>query len=1188
MKAKVYVAPHFHCDPVWLGDQNTCIWRSMMNSDEFVECCLEDPLYHAVLTEVDYLKPYVDYMLDRRNALKVLIAEGRIETAGSYSEPNEVSLGLEAIIRNLALGKTFHEEQLGDKPTVYQPHDVFGHCRRIAQLLKGFGFRGMVYTKGNPPAFIDYPFPRLFRYLSPDGSELILKREPYHPLTFVGGLEQAIEHCKQHQKEEAAAGVPTDLLMIGSDFEPPREWLTGNLKYLAEQDPPIVISVPGKYFDAIHHAVDHEGLELPLTSRDIHHYHIGTSVSRSNLKLGNRLGENRVYQAEAFASIASLMGADYPHLALDKAWRQLAFVHHHDSITGTQSDRPFLDLLSSYRESLELSSEVLENACRFIASKAETRMADSDAQALVVFNALPRKRSGPCELTVEGEFGDLDVFESSGRIVPHQVFHRDIHGVTIRFWAEDVPALGYKSYYYQTKEPRTHEPRLDCETTIENEFFRITVDPARGGGIVSLWDKQEGRELIQSTSKCLGNDIALLIEGPGVEPSWEFHTTGEKHFASEAPAQVTRLTGTVAQKLIIESTLAEKHELVREIALYEGCRTIEFETRLVNYQTTCPPENNGAGEDPRRDFVLACFPLELEGTTPVYDDRNTLLARKRSRKQLEFDTSQWKMYSGCAVYSASHFAGLGSCVTLDFGEGGSFPLGLGAVITADSEGGRVLGERLIKAFNPHGITLTQFTPEQDFNADTFYQTFRLAAGLEGENSYLERLRRDNPAAAERLAKQLGAQGYCWVAVLDQDVPQGAGNADDWNHGKVSAATVPWSMDPLPVLVLVAKDEASLEAALAELELDLADAKIELPKEANFSGLWNEVPGYTAAVINNGNLGMSVEAGDLVTLALFHVAAWSNRYFADVFVDEMGTRVFRYALHCAPGGVRDSGLLEAAESFQHDLLPFAVDQHRGDLPKEKALMQVEPTSVALVTLKAPGYPVMAGQSKQLEGPLTEVIIRLAEQNGRPTLAEVLLPAAPERVVLCDLAENELEELPAGSSKLEIPLVPNAIATVKLTFGNLPECENVTLGRLHEPCQPVCVRYWELNQGAAPIGNMPVALALFGPTATEHENVLQLGLANNYTDREVEAVVKLALPSGCFSEIKEVPFRLAPGETKVEEVVVKVRHSCPGGWIMAQVEHEGQLYQDYLEVHRPTRLAVAGLARRERHENHGGAA
>jgi hypothetical protein len=46
--------------------------------------------------------------------------------------------------------------------------------------------------------------------------------------------------------------------------------------------------------------------------------------------------ETALSEAERFGALACLAGAPFPHAAVDKDWRLLAFGAHHDGITGVE------------------------------------------------------------------------------------------------------------------------------------------------------------------------------------------------------------------------------------------------------------------------------------------------------------------------------------------------------------------------------------------------------------------------------------------------------------------------------------------------------------------------------------------------------------------------------------------------------------------------------------------------------------------------------------------------------------------------------------------------------------------------------------------------------------------------------------------------------------------------------------
>ena len=97
----------------------------------------------------------------------------------------------------------------------------------------------------------------------------------------------------------------------------------------------------------------------------------GKDVSYIDTKQAQRAIETAVAEAERLATLAWLAGAPYPHAALDKAWRLLAYGAHHDGITGVESDQVYLDLLGGWREAWELGSAARRDAVAYLARRAE-------------------------------------------------------------------------------------------------------------------------------------------------------------------------------------------------------------------------------------------------------------------------------------------------------------------------------------------------------------------------------------------------------------------------------------------------------------------------------------------------------------------------------------------------------------------------------------------------------------------------------------------------------------------------------------------------------------------------------------------------------------------------------------------------------------------------------------------------
>jgi len=364
MKEVTFYVPGFHSDAVWLEDQRDYAVSLLGALEQNLMICTQDKDYGVFLHELTYLKPYFDTHPAERELILKLIKEGRIGTGGSYNQPAEKLLGPEGLVRNILYGRLFDEKVLGDKPLIWTPWDVFGHCAQLSQILKKSRFIGCVWSKGIRG------FHPLFFHQSLDGSRLLYRRVSYSYSS--KDFNNLDKNLRLDRKELISFGLFFDLRLDCADFKPPTAWLAGECARLKKAG--IIVSGSGqrKFFQLALKQIKKKNLSLPVTARDMEYHHQGTALTRVDFKIANRLAENTLLSGEKFATLANLLGAKYPDKTLDKAWRQLLFAQHHDAISGPCCDRAYLDLISGYRESLELSSEVLRNSLDYIGEAIDT------------------------------------------------------------------------------------------------------------------------------------------------------------------------------------------------------------------------------------------------------------------------------------------------------------------------------------------------------------------------------------------------------------------------------------------------------------------------------------------------------------------------------------------------------------------------------------------------------------------------------------------------------------------------------------------------------------------------------------------------------------------------------------------------------------------------------------------------
>ncbi len=94
--------------------------------------------------------------------------------------------------------------------------------------------------------------------------------------------------------------------------------------------------------------------------------------------------------------------------------------------------------------------------------------------------------------------------DTTARIYEVQAFSKVSPKPKLLFMANDIPSLGYKTFYLA---PRVSPGHSAIAKNRDNPFYRIALAP---GGIRSIYDKQQKREMLD-TSKFLGGEVFTML-----------------------------------------------------------------------------------------------------------------------------------------------------------------------------------------------------------------------------------------------------------------------------------------------------------------------------------------------------------------------------------------------------------------------------------------------------------------------------------------------------------------------------------------------------------------------------------------------------------------------------------------------------------------------------------------------------
>ncbi|KPH97556.1 glycoside hydrolase family 38 [Actinobacteria bacterium OK074] len=1200
----MFMVSHFHYDPVWWNTQGayTETWdvaddpastglpartfdsrgqSGMSLVRAHCDLARRDPAYTFVLAEVDYLKPYWDAFPEERAFLRELLRTGRIEImGGTYNEPNTNLTGAEATVRNAVYGDGYQRGVMGGSPETAWQLDAFGHDPQFPGLMADAGISSSSWARGpfhqwgpTLSVFGEEPrdpermqFPAEFDWIAPSGRGLLTAYMVNHygagwvidnAPTLPQAEQAALKLFKGLKKVALTRNV---LLPVGGDYAPPCRWVMGihrdwNEKYVW---PRFVSGVPRDFFAAVRAELEAEGRRASPQTRDMNPVYTGKDVSYIDTKQAQRYGETLLADAEAWATLASLVtGHAYPDAALDKAWRQLIYGAHHDAITGSESDQVYIDLMTGWRELADLAEEVHADATQALAD----HVAPGDGTDLVVFNAATWERrdvltlDDPGLVPVDGDGSPLPaVREADGRL---------------RVVVPEAPGLGLKAF--SLAEGSAPQWARGEGVTIRNAFYEITVDPARGGGVSSLRSLTENRELLRAGD--IGNELVVQEEYPRHprfgEGPWHLTPTGTTAARSRDVRADVRVEHSPAGARITVTADLGVFRYTQRLTLWTGVDRLDVATTIDGY--------DGADR-----LVRVRWPCDVRGGLPVHEVADAVIGRGFGFVEVDSEQFPWTLDN-----PANTWFGLGSTARVEISDESGRVLGHRAVGVAEliytswDEAG-ALGVPLAAALVRAGVTATSTIaggPRYgDLEIDSNLPDLRIAVGTPERNAVVAEALGWDPAADRELRRQLAARGVAAVWVAPR-----ASLREEWVPGADLR-----DLEKLPLLVVAgtrAEDDAkAVDALVADLDRAVLKATAAGGGEALPPGdAWD---GTSFAVLNRGTPGCVVtSSGDLYMSLMRSCTGWPSGIWVDpprrtapdgsAFQLQRWSHTFDYAVVGGAGDWRDLGLPRAGHAYNHPLTArVSRPAGTGELPRTATLLALEPAGeVLLDALKPLGSP-LARASTAAADPTRGVVVRMHEVNGRPVHARVRGPLDWTAGSRADVLETPGEPLsPDEDGGLGADLTGFEVATVLATPAGPSGEFGAAAGSgvaAHEPAQPVHTRYWLQNSGPAPRGNMPVAVYLSPGVLTAAGPVTAtVRIGAELTDASVTGTVALQVPPGWRTEPPELPYALGPNGFSLAEVTVTPPPDASPGrhWLKAHLSYAGQTYEDAVALDVP---------------------
>lgn len=561
-KFRVHLVGHAHIDMNWLWSWRDTVETIKNTFKTMLDLMDKYPVFHFSQSQAvtymvtEQLFPEVFSRIRRR------VESGNWEvTAATWVEADLNMGGNEALIRQFLYGKRYSKDKLGVDVEVCWEPDTFGHPLTMPQIVGKAGIRYYYFMR------CGRGFP-IFWWEAPEGSRVLAFNSVYNNTIYPRTV------CSIAREVYEKHGLKTSMFVYGVGDHgggPTLEDIEVALKIMDKPLlPTIVFSSAREFFREVEEEVRIEGKELPIVRGELNFTFDGCYTTHADIKRYNRLCERMLVDAEKICSMVNL----YPRDKFADAWRKTLFNQFHDILDGSGIRETYEYSKVLAEDVLKYARETMDSALGKLASSIKFK---EEGLPIVVFNPLSWHRRDVVKVKIPSHLIPAKpvVVSSSGKVEPVQICEDGV------IFIAEVPSLGYSTYYL--KEGSVDAGILGRDFTLENEFFRITIDN-RTGTIRELYDKKADRMVFnrfqyEATQPKENNLFQVLHEAPHPMSAW---IIGEiTHVENLIRPEEVKLVenGPVRARIRVVYSY-RKSRIYSDIILFKGLPRIDFHTLI--------------------------------------------------------------------------------------------------------------------------------------------------------------------------------------------------------------------------------------------------------------------------------------------------------------------------------------------------------------------------------------------------------------------------------------------------------------------------------------------------------------------------------------------------------------------------------------------------------------------------------
>ena len=438
-----------------------------------------------------------------------------------------------------------------------------------------------------------------FYWEGPDGSRVLCHIAGGYAMAggLISSMEQATEQLPRYLANYENAAYPYDAVLINgafSDNQGVAPWLPAVVnQWNAEWEyPKLILARPADFFGYIER---NYGGQIPVLKTDFGGWWEDGAASTARETALCRRAEERAVTAEMLHSLAAVLGgAAYPKAGFDDLWRNILLYDEHTWGAWCSISEPTNEQTVKQWEVKGSFARNADAASRELLSAGMTKLAVmTPAADVVVFNSLAWSRKAVVEIENAQAVQDL----ATKKIVPCQA----LPGGGSCFVAPDLPSVGYRLYGNATLAGSPKDAVRMSENQMENEFYRVTLDP-KTGALKSIFDKEARRELVDAESEYGLGEVVYVSGGEGTYAVHSDLNLPAPKFTChrQIPLAIRQINGPVYGELTCEAKAERLPKITMRVRLYHGLKRVDLNYELDKEETTA------------KEALYIAFPFAME------------------------------------------------------------------------------------------------------------------------------------------------------------------------------------------------------------------------------------------------------------------------------------------------------------------------------------------------------------------------------------------------------------------------------------------------------------------------------------------------------------------------------------------------------------------------------------------------